>query len=92
MRCPTCGASQSASPECRRCKCDLEMVLAVRQQARALHRQYLVHLREGDVRAALAVAIRRHRLAPDPVSRRLLAVACLGLGRFADAAQLAESQ
>ena len=28
FQCPTCGAAQSPSPECRRCRCDLSLVVA----------------------------------------------------------------
>lgn len=89
FRCPTCGATQVVSAECRRCKCDLSLVLAVHAQARAWHEDCLRQLRAGAHRRALASALRRHELAPDATSRRLLAVVYLCLGKFPIAMELA---
>ena len=75
IRCPTCSAQQVASDECRRCKCDMSLVLAVRDRARRMHHECLRHLRTGAYRDALHSALCRHELSPDETSRRLLAVA-----------------
>lgn len=88
LRCPTCGAEQPPSAECRRCKCDLSLVVAVRQHAEALHRDCLMQLRAGQYRDALSAARRRFELAPDRTSRRLLAVAYLCLGKYQAALDL----
>ncbi|MFW6171034.1 MAG: tetratricopeptide repeat protein [Planctomycetota bacterium] len=82
FRCPTCGAKQAPSSECRRCKCDLELVVGVYQSGRALHQAYLRYLRAGDYRQALDCALRRFQLAPDDTARRLLVVAYLHLGQY----------
>ncbi len=82
LRCPTCGADQTASAECRRCKCDLTLVLAVRQQAQVLHEQVLRHLRDGRAGDAVDAAERRHTLSPDRTSRRLLAVSYVTAGNY----------
>lgn len=90
FRCPTCGATQAVSAECRRCKCDLSLVLAVRRQARMLHDDCLRHLRAGAHRSALACAVRRQELSPDETSRRLLAMVYLCLGKFPAALEIGE--
>lgn len=82
FRCPTCGAKQTPSMECRRCKCDLALVVSLRDSARAAHRAYLRHLQAGDYQQALDSAFRRFQLAPDDTARRLLVVAYLHLGHY----------
>ena len=89
--CPTCGARQAPSAECRRCRCDLALLLAVHGQARMVHRCCLRHFRAGAHPQAFRCALLRHQLAPDETSRRLLAVACLCLERYAEAIRWAES-
>ncbi|MEZ6063782.1 MAG: hypothetical protein R3C19_25825 [Planctomycetaceae bacterium] len=85
LRCPTCGAEQAASPECRRCRCDLTLVLAIRRQAQRLHEDALRNLRDGLFDAAVHCAERRQAVSPDRTSRRLLAVSYLASGNFAAA-------
>jgi len=82
FRCPTCGAQQAVSAECRRCKCDLSLVVAIHQQRVRLHHDCLRHLRDGELVKARACARKLHDLSPNVTSRRLLAVACLHLGEF----------
>jgi len=89
VRCPTCRAEQSWSDTCRRCKCDLRLL---REAAEAYHRARracLLHLDAGQPRAALLAARRCRGLAPSAESRRLLAVAALLGGEWADAAATA---
>ena len=82
FRCPTCGARQTPAAECRRCKCDLQLVVGLRDEADMLHGMYLRCLEAGEYHQALDCAIRRCQLAPDETARRLLAVAYLHLGRY----------
>lgn len=91
LRCPTCGAQQPQSARCRRCKCDLSLVVALRQKAESLHRACLQQLRAGEFRDALRTALSRYELAPDGTSRRLLAVTYLCLGRYQAALDLRNS-
>ena len=88
--CPTCGAGQPPSVQCRRCKCDLSLVVAVRNRADALHRDCLRQLRAGEYHDALGRALGRYELSPDETSRRLLAVTYLCLGRYQAALDLRE--
>ena len=93
LPCPTCGARQSATTvECRRCRCDLTLVLAVRQAARELHWSCLKHLGSGFAAEALHCARRRHELCPDDTSRRLVAVALVCLERFDEAVKIHASR
>jgi len=91
FRCPTCGARQGLSAECRRCKCDLHLVVDVYRQAAALRESCLRHLRDGNWRDALEAAAERHALSPDGVSRRLLAVSHLRAGEYHAALDLCDN-
>lgn len=74
MVCPTCGAEQSWSDECRRCKCDLRDLRAV---WRAAHRERiacLLGLRAANFDRALEHARRHLALKPDDDAGRLLTV------------------
>lgn len=82
FRCPTCGAEQAPSSQCRRCKCELGLVVHLRQQADSVHQSYLRHLRSGNYLQALDCAFWRLQLMPDETARRLLAVAYLRLGKY----------
>ena len=85
FRCPTCDARQPAlAAECRRCRCDLRLVLAIRRNARELHTNCLNSLACGHGTQALKFARRRYELCPDEISRRLVTVALLSLDRFAE--------
>jgi hypothetical protein len=88
IRCPTCGAGQRPSVECRRCKCDLSLVVAVRNHADDVHSDCLRQLGAGEYRDALRSALVRYELSPDETSRRLLAVTYLCLGRYQAALDL----
>ncbi len=80
LRCPTCGAEQVSSAICRRCKCDLTLVVAARARAVGLHQACLRHWRAGEPQRALDCALGRYRLIPDETAHRLLAIAYLRLG------------
>lgn len=92
LRCPTCGARQAPSAECRRCRCDLSLLLATLEYQRALHRRTLRGLCDGRLADALRTARRRAELSPDRDAARLLAVCHLFGGNFRAALDLAEGQ
>lgn len=87
FRCPTCGARQELADVCRRCKCDLSLVVAVHRRRAVLYRRCLRHLGQEPPRAALRAAQQLHALAPDAASARLLGVAQLQCGDFPRALQ-----
>ena len=88
FRCPTCGARQELMETCRRCKCDLSLVVAVQQRRQTLRRQCLQRLAHQQNEAAVQAAEELHALAPDADSTRLLAVAHLACGDYAQALKL----
>jgi len=90
FRCPTCSARQVPSPECRRCKCDLSLLLAALQHCERLNQACLRDLAEGDVNAAEQAALRRWELSPDEVAARLLATTYLLQGRYQAALDISE--
>jgi hypothetical protein len=85
MCCPTCGARQAVAEICRRCKCDLSLVVAVQRRRQTLRRQCLRWLARQQGQAAIQAAEELHALAPDADSTRLLAVAHLASGDYAHA-------
>ena len=87
FRCPTCGARQELADACRRCKCDLSLVVALHRRRHTLRWQCLLRLRRQQTHAALQAARELHSLAPDEDSLRLLAVAHLLCGEYARAVQ-----
>jgi hypothetical protein len=82
FRCPTCNARQAPSPECRRCKCDLSLLLAARQRCERLYEACLRELAEGNVDAAEQTALRCWELSPGEDAARLLATTYLLQGRY----------
>jgi len=82
FRCPTCGARQGLGDICRRCKCDLSLVVAVHRRREVLRRQCLRWLGSRQAEAALPTAEQLYALAPDADSARLLAVAQLACGDY----------
>lgn len=90
FRCPTCAARQTLADVCRRCKCDLSLVVAVHHRRDALRRQCLRLLRQQQPEAALRAAEQLHALAPDADSNRLLAVAHLMCGQYSHALRIVQ--
>lgn len=90
LRCPTCKAWQLPSLQCRRCKCDLSLVVAVHDQQRQLHARVLRMIASGRNLEALRAARSRWALSPDPQAARLLAACCLLLGQFRTAQELCD--
>jgi hypothetical protein len=85
MRCPVCKAENVQGPQCRRCKADLALLVAVearrRQELQAARRC----LAAGLWAQALTHAAEAHWLQSDEESRQLLAVASLLNRDFASA-------
>ena len=91
MNCPTCGARQNWSDQCRRCKCDLGPLRAAWEACEAARLRCLVALRDEDLRTALRWARRYHQWHPNSDARRLLAACHLALGNWAQVTALAVS-
>jgi hypothetical protein len=85
LKCPTCGAAQTLSDECRRCKCDLSLVAAVLRQQQEARQETVRCLRAGRRKQALRAAQHLWAIAPDADSARYLAVCHLLEGRYAAA-------
>jgi len=88
LRCPTCGAQQSPALVCRRCRCDLSLLVAVLAQESEQLQQTLRLLRIGRYAQACQIAKRRWRLQPDADATRLLGVCYLLQGDFQAALEL----
>jgi hypothetical protein len=88
LNCPTCGAEQVWSDTCRRCKCDLALLVEALCLRDSLHQEILRHIQSGDVPRALTYARRRWELSPDEDAARLLAVCSALMGHFALVEQL----
>ena len=89
LRCPVCKADNAQGPLCRRCKADLSLLFvleAQRQQALAAARRAAA---AGDWHSLRQWAGRADTLRRDDETRRLLAVAHLLHGDFAEAVQTA---
>ena len=80
MRCPVCKADNNSTPQCRRCKADLSLLMALEQRRDRLLAEAGALLARGDSEAALRTAEQAHWLRCDEDSRRLLALARLMLG------------
>lgn len=88
VRCPTCGASQAWSPECRRCRSDLRLLQEAASQYRLGSRRCLRELRSGRPRAAFEHARACLALSPDDETRKLAAVCALLAGDWPSARDL----
>lgn len=80
FHCPVCRAKQLPSSICRRCKCDLSLLMATAAQQHALHTEILRSLREGRPDRAIPIARQLWSIDPDEDAARLLAVCYLTLG------------
>ena len=90
LRCPTCGALQSWSDTCRRCRCDLQLVHQALRAVESHRRQCLQHLRDDRYEAAWAAAQRCCELDNCEENRQLLALVEFIRGNFPVAARLAQ--
>jgi Flp pilus assembly protein TadD len=85
MRCPVCRADNDQEATCRRCKADLELLVALeRQRAQALAEAGRAAAR-GDGGEALRHVHAAHGLRADEDSWRALAVAYVLAGRYGEA-------
>jgi hypothetical protein len=75
--CPTCRATQEWSPTCRRCKCDLSLLVLVADEYHESRSRCLQELRWGRHQAALDHARDCLRLDANRESKQLLAVCAL---------------
>ena len=90
FRCPTCNARQDPSSECRRCKCDLSLLLAALQECERLTAACLRDLAEGEMDSAEQLALQRWELSPDKDATRVLATTYLLQGRFQAALDISQ--
>jgi hypothetical protein len=91
VRCPACRAEQEWAATCRRCKCDLGLLLAAAETSRRCRRRCLDALRAGRRREAYRLARHGHWLSPDADSEGLLAVCALLRGDWTNALALAQN-
>ncbi len=89
--CPTCKATQAPSLECRRCKSDLSLVVAVHDQLRRLHATVLRQLAAGNYAEAVGTARSYWAISPNPLAARLMAVCCLLQEAFSEAQDIASN-
>lgn len=89
VRCPTCGALQDWSDDCRRCRCDLSLLRRAAEAIPTSRRRCLGALRAGRISEALDHARRLQALSPDRSAAQLLAVCHLLQGSWLSAATLA---
>ena len=87
--CPTCNARQAPSLECRRCKSDLSLVVAVHDQLRRLHATVLRQLAAGNYAEAVGTARSYWAISPNPLAARLMAVCCLLQTSYSEAQDIA---
>jgi hypothetical protein len=74
LTCPTCGAVQERSVQCRRCRCDLSLMVSLLEHRDRLHARTLRHLRDGRLAEALRTARLRWSVSSDADAARLLGV------------------
>jgi Flp pilus assembly protein CpaB len=83
MRCPVCRADNDLVASCRRCKADLELLLAVETQRQQALTAANRALQAGELSVALRAAAQAHHRRAAADTARLLAVAHLRSGNFA---------
>ncbi len=75
MRCPVCKADNNEAPQCRRCKADLSLLLALERRRTGLMAEAAALLARGEAARALEAALAAGRLRNDDESHRLAALA-----------------
>jgi hypothetical protein len=85
QRCPVCRARIEAGPQCRRCRADLSVLLALEGQRRRALAAAQRSAAEGRWPEALAIAEGARTLRAGPAAYRLLAVGHLWQRNFARA-------
>ena len=91
LHCPTCNASQDWSDVCRRCKCDLSLVVTLLRRRERLQDTCRRELLAGQYEEARHAALACRAISNDPDTIRLLAVSCLASGRTAAAVRVAQA-
>ena len=89
IACPTCGAKQARSKECRRCKCDLSLLERCRRAAERERGECLRHLSAGRPEQALRHARRYATLVGAREATPLLGACLLFSADWPDACALA---
>lgn len=77
LRCPVCRAEVAQGPQCRRCRADLSLLLALEGQRAQLLMTARERCAQGDATQALQLAHKADDLKSDDDSRRLLATVYL---------------
>jgi hypothetical protein len=87
MRCPVCKADNLQGPQCRRCKADLALLFALEDQRRRTLTEARRCLERGQWSDAAHHAATADWLRANEDTQRLLALAHLLAGDFAEAWQ-----
>jgi hypothetical protein len=90
LACPVCKAETLTSP-CRRCKADLSLLFALHKEREQALTRAETALREYQGSEALEQAKRAHTLKRDDRSRRVLGMAALLTGDYAEALRCARA-
>jgi hypothetical protein len=77
LRCPTCGAQQTWSDRCRRCKSDLRLLRSALEAYEHNRELCLYYLDADNPQAAFRHAQSCHELRPSSETHRLLALCYL---------------
>lgn len=85
MICPSCKANNHTGPNCRRCKSDLSLLIALETRLTWLREQALLALSEGQPRIALQHLHEAWFLKPVPECLRWQAWAYLQLADYSAA-------
>jgi hypothetical protein len=75
MRCPVCKADNHETPQCRRCKADLSLLLALERRRGRLMTEAVARLARGDAATALKAVLEAGTLRSDDESHALAALA-----------------
>jgi len=83
--CPVCKASNDTGPNCRRCKADLGLLVALEATRDARLSEAIDCLKDDRARQALADATAADQIRRGPDTARVLALASILNGRFEEA-------
>ncbi len=86
--CPVCGARQTLSEACRRCRADLSLLVGVYSELAAKRARCLALVRQRRLMRATRLAKECLELSHDEPNRRLLATCYLLQGDFAAALRI----
>ena len=88
IRCPVCKADNATGPDCRRCKADLEMLVALDQQRELLLARSRNAFGADDIAGALDAALAADALRRGEDTQRWLAALQLLTKNFGEAWRL----